>query len=113
MSRLRELEARRRVLLERCQRQRAELAERVAGLRAGVFFGARALPRLRQPLAWAAALAGLMLLGRAREALTLVVWVRTALSLASRATQLLRTIAQLRESRAARPARAAREVRTR
>jgi hypothetical protein len=113
VSRLRELEERRSVLLERCERQRAELAERVTALQAGGFLGAHALPRLRQPLAWAAALAGLMLLGRAREALTLVVWVRTALSLASRATQLLRVIAQLRESRAARTARPAREVRTR
>jgi hypothetical protein len=102
VSRLRDLEARRRLLIELCERQRAELAERIGRFGAGGLLGARILPRVRQPLAWAAALAGLMLLGRAREALTLVVWIRTALSLAARAARLLRVIARLRTARAAR-----------
>ena len=59
MSRLKQLEARRRVLIERCALQRVELGERLAELdpltmlrRAG---GAYAGPALRHPLAWAAA----------------------------------------------------------
>lgn len=103
MSRLKQLEARRRLLIARCAAQRVELAERLAELDpltllrgSGPAGGASAL---RHPLAWAAALAGLLFLGRTREVLTFVLWVRSALSLAGRIAQLLRLAAQLRSPR--------------
>ena len=104
MSRLKQLEARRRVLLERCDLQREELAVRLKALDpAAVLRGAGvggAVAGLRHPLAWAAALAGLLFLGRTREVLTFVLWVRSALSLAGRAAHLVRTLLQLRAPRA-------------
>jgi hypothetical protein len=115
MSRLQQLEARRRVLIERCEAQRAELGTRLAALDPfALLVGARAgpdAPRVRHPLAWAAALAGLLLLGRTREVLTFVLWVRSALALAGRAAQLVRLITQLRAPRAAPAAGAAGEGR--
>jgi hypothetical protein len=108
MSRLKQLEARRRVLIARCEAQRAQLGARLAALDPlALLRGTGAAPgaaRLRHPLAWAAALAALLLLGRTRELLTLVLWVRSALSLAGRAAHLVRLITQLRASRAARAA---------
>jgi hypothetical protein len=105
MSRIRQLQARRRVLLERCDEQREELAVRLKELDpttvlrgAGGLGGA--IAGLRHPLAWAVALAGLLFLGRTREVLTFVLWVRSALSLAGRAAHLVRALLQLRTSRA-------------
>ena len=110
MSRLTELEARRRVLLARCEVQRLELAQRLASLHregpqaedgrvAGVGRAAA-----RHPLAWIAALAGLTVLGRTRDVLALLAFVRTALTVASRAAQLLSFVAAVRARRAARRA---------
>jgi hypothetical protein len=105
MNRLKQLEARRRVLLERCDEQREELAAQLKKLDpttvlrgAGGIGGA--IVGLRHPLAWAAALAGLLFLGRTREVLTFVLWVRSALSLAGRAAHLVRALLQLRAQRA-------------
>ena len=103
MSRLKQLEARRRVLVRRCDEQRDELAARLAQLspasmlRASV--GGSDAGKLRHPLAWAAALAGLLFLGRTREVLTFVLWIRSALALAGRAAHLVRLLTQLRTPR--------------
>jgi hypothetical protein len=103
MSRLEQLKARRRVLIERCASERIELAERLAELDpftllrgAGAGGGAGAL---RNPLAWAAGLAALLFIGRTREVLTLVLWVRSALSVAGRVAQLVRLVTQMRAPR--------------
>lgn len=110
MSRSAELQARRRTLLARCEIQRVELAARLLELRneprrraqaavAGAGAAGAALAA-RHP-GWIAALAALALLGRTREVLTLLVWVRTALSVAARTGQVLRLIGSLRKERAA------------
>lgn len=104
MSRLKQLEARRRVLVRRCEEQREELAARLGALNpVSVLRGsARSAVsgRLRHPLAWAAALAGMLFLGRTREVLTFVLWIRSALALAGRAAQVVRLLTQLRAPRA-------------
>jgi hypothetical protein len=104
VSRVKQLEARRRVLIARCAAQRVELAERLAELDPltllrGVGAG-HGRPALRHPLAWAAVLAGLLFLGRTREVLTFVLWVRSALSLAGRVAQIVRGVTELRAVRA-------------
>lgn len=97
MSRLQTLEARRRVLIERCEQQRVELAQRLGRLNPDArMHGSGAGAPARHPLAWVAALAGVMLLGRTRDVLTLLVWLRTALSLAAGASKLLRLVAKWR-----------------
>jgi hypothetical protein len=110
VSRLAQLEARRLVLLARCEAQRAELSARAAdltamprrwlkgGLLGGLAGGAGARPTTH-PLAWIAALAGAMLLGRTREVLTFMVWTRSALSLVSRVTQVLALVGAARKLR--------------
>lgn len=105
MSRLKQLQARRRVLLARCAAERVELAERLADLDPFTLLRGAATGRgaaaLRNPLAWVAGLAALLFLGRTREIVTFVLWVRSALSLAGRAAQLLRALTQLRAQRGA------------
>ncbi|MGH8131872.1 MAG: hypothetical protein ACRETP_01355, partial [Steroidobacteraceae bacterium] len=54
----------------------------------------------RHPLAWMAALAGLMLLGRTRDVLTLLAWLRTVLSVAAGAARVVRLITRGRAPRA-------------
>jgi hypothetical protein len=110
MTRMRELEARRKMLLARCEAQRAELAQRMAQLHrqsrpatlaAGAGAGGIASPA-RHPLAWIGALSALMLLGRTREVLKLLVWARTALTVATRTARMLRLVRDLRRRRPAR-----------
>jgi hypothetical protein len=110
MSRRAELEIRRRVLLERCEVQRAELSRQLSALRApdllGLFpFGAAAArtagSAARHPLAWVLAIGALLLFGRTREIVKVLVWARAALGVASRVTQVVRLVANLRA--AARP----------
>jgi hypothetical protein len=109
VSRLAELEQRRRALLARCEAQRIELGCRVEQVRqfprqwlrartAGAA-GAATLGAGRHPLAWITAVGGLMLLGRTRQVLTLLVWARSALTLVSRATQVLTLLGALRKTR--------------
>lgn len=103
MSRLKQLEARRRVLLRQADAEREELAARLAALDPVRMLRASAQQAaaggLRHPLAWAA-LAGVLLLGRTRRALTFVLWARGALAFVGRAAQLVRLLTRLRASRA-------------
>jgi hypothetical protein len=115
VSRMTDLEARRRALLMRCEAQRAELSQRMAQLRGSPssWFGttrtgdsgsASSLLRTRHPLAWLAALAGLVAFGRTREVLTGIVWARSALSLIGRVSEVVTLATALRRSRSRKPA---------
>jgi hypothetical protein len=102
-----ELESRRQVLIARCELQRAEMALRVGELKndplrrvlAGALgsTGARhgGAP-LKHPLTWVVALAGLFLLRRPRQILTVLGWARSAVSMAAKASVALRVIGQVR-----------------
>ncbi len=103
MSRTSELEARRRVLLARCDEQRAELAYRLEQLRPAATLaglGSRA-PGLaaNHPLAWLAALAGIVTLFRPRKLLSWMTFATGAVSILSRATALLKVFSTLRSLR--------------
>jgi MYXO-CTERM domain-containing protein len=103
-SRLDALEARRQALLSKCEEQRLELAYRVAQItpkaaltawsrRAGGTAG-------KSPLAWVAGVAGLLLMLRRRRrsgsGIGGIGLVTGLLALATRATTILRVLAQLR-----------------
>jgi len=97
VSRMTELRARRADLLARCAEQRADLARRIAELRPGAASGgdgAESPERAgaRHPLGWIAVLVGLMLVTRAREVLSLLLFMRSAVALGARALQLLRLV---------------------
>ncbi len=96
MSRLRQLEARRRVLLGRCDEQREELAARLAALSPAAVLRGTGIPELRHPLTWLTALAAMLYFGRTRKVLTVVLWLRAALTLARRAARLVRLVSELR-----------------
>jgi hypothetical protein len=110
VSRMADLEARRRVLLARSETQRIALAARMAQLHqhsrpatlAAGLGGRDGGGPARHPLAWIGVLGGLMLLGRTRDVLKLLVWARTALAVASRAAQVLRMVRDMRRRRGAR-----------
>ncbi len=99
-SRIAALEARRRNLLNKCEEQRLELAYRFAQIRPREQLTAwtrhSANGAGKSPLAWVAALAGLLMMLRRRRMLSSVGWITGLLALASRATTVLRVIAQLR-----------------
>jgi hypothetical protein len=106
MSRMDELESRRRVLIARCELQRTEMALRaqefqedpVRRLLAGVL-GSGAQGRggaFRHPLTWAVAVAALFLLRRPRQLITLLGWARGAVTVATKAGIALRLLRQLR-----------------
>ena len=98
--RLEALEARRRALLNECEEQRLELAYRVAQIRPAEQLTAwtrrGGSGRGQSPLAWIAGLVGLLLMLRGRKVLSGVGWITGLVALASRATTVLRVIAQLR-----------------
>ena len=105
MSRRTELEARRRVLLARCDVQRAVLAREIAELRSAGVLGLLSLggtpgragrDAAHHPLAWALAIGGILLFGRTREALKIFVWARAALAVASRVAQVVRLVQHIR-----------------
>jgi hypothetical protein len=101
MTRMADLQARRRALLARCAQQRVEIAQRIAVLRpyhsgpAGV--GAQYAAR--HPLVWIAVLGVLLLMRRTRQVLTVLLFMRTAVGFATRAAQLLRLIGHSRAQR--------------
>jgi len=108
VNRTADLYVRRRVLIERCELQRADLASRMAELSASplrrvLSGGAAALVGAarggRHPLAWVATVVGLVLLRRPRQAVTLLAWTRTALTVLTRVTQVLAVMAALRRRR--------------
>jgi uncharacterized membrane protein len=105
MTRMADLQARRQALLVRCSEQRLELTQRIARLRPYqtqapglTIVGARYAAR--HPLAWIAVLGALMLMKRTRDVLSLLVFVRSALPVITRAVQLLRLIGHARAPRA-------------
>jgi hypothetical protein len=107
VSRLEELQKRREVLIRECAVQRGELGERIGELRASPLSraatellsrGGEGLPLLK-PLSWAAALAGLFLLRRPAQVLTILSMARTAVAFGSRAAMALKLIDQLRSRR--------------
>jgi hypothetical protein len=104
MSRMAELQARRRALLALCEAQRSELSQRLAQLHGGASADGLSPRPQRHPLAWVAALAGLTVLGRTRDVLTVLVWIRAALSVATRAAQVLSLVSQIRTRRSSRTA---------
>jgi hypothetical protein len=104
MSRIAELEERRRRLLARSDEQRAELAYRLEQLRPAAQvanWGSRA-PGMafNHPLAWLAAVAGIFTLLRPRKLLSWMTFATGAISILSRATTLLKLFATLRSLRA-------------
>jgi hypothetical protein len=102
-----DLVLRRQALLMRCEAQRAELSVRLAqavpqplrAVLAGRTGAGLAKGAARHPLAWLTALAGILVFGRAREVLTALVWARSALTLVSRATQVMTLVGALRGRR--------------
>jgi hypothetical protein len=103
MSRTSELEARRRVLLARCDEQRVELAYRLEQLRPSTALGGLGSrgPGLaaNHPLAWVAALAGIVTLFRPKKLLSWMTFATGALSILSRATALMKIFSTLRSLR--------------
>jgi hypothetical protein len=114
-----QLAARRRVLLARCELQRAEMAVRVGELKndplrrvlvgalGGSSVGHGRTP-LKHPLTWVVAIAGLFFLRRPRQVLTVLGWARTALEMAGKASLAMRVIGQVRSTFARAPRRAPR-----
>lgn len=100
------------MLIARCAMQRAELAQRVGQLKHDPFgqvlgraLGAAGGGRapLRHPLAWVLGIAGLLLLRRPRQLLSLLGVARSAVSMAAKASVALQLLGQLRGTRARRP----------
>jgi len=112
-SRIDALEARRQALLNKCEEQRLELAFRVAQINPSAQLTAWTRRSARgagkNPAVWIAALGGLLMMMRRRRVLSSVGWVTGLLALATRASTVLRVIAQLRavylSFKAARPPR--------
>jgi hypothetical protein len=103
MNRTAELEARRRALLARCDEQRAELAYRLEQLRPSAQMAnwSHKAPGMaaNHPLAWIAAVAGLVTLFRPKRMLSWMTLATGAISILSRATTLLKLFATLRSLR--------------
>src|SRR5262249_5576142 len=99
-SRLAMLEARRRTLMHKCEEQRLELAYRFAQIKPREQLTAwtrrSAAAPGKSPLTWLAGLVGLLLMLRRRRMLSGVGWITGLVAIASRATTLLRILAQLR-----------------
>jgi hypothetical protein len=99
-SRLAMLEARRRTLMHKCEEQRLELAYRFAQIRPREQLTAwtrrSAAAPGKSPLAWLAGLVGLLMMLRRRRMLSGVGWITGLVAIASRATMVLRVLAQLR-----------------
>jgi hypothetical protein len=112
VSRMTQLEARRRILIARCELQRAELALRVGEVKneplgrvlsAALGSGGGGRAPLKHPLTWALAIAGLLLLRRPRQILSVLGLARSAVSFAAKASVALRLFGQLRSTLARKP----------
>jgi hypothetical protein len=103
MSRRAELEERRRALLARCDEQRAELAYRLEQIRpsTAVANWTQRAPGIaaNHPLAWLAALAGIITLLRPKKVLSWLTFATGVMSILSRATALLKLFQTLRSLR--------------
>ena len=104
MTRMADLQARRRALLARSARQRVELTQRIAVLRpyptrAAGLTGAGAQYAARHPLAWIAVLGALLLMRRTRGVLSLLMFMRSAVPFITRTVLLLRLIGRARAER--------------
>jgi hypothetical protein len=99
-SRLAALEAKRIKLIHKCAEQRLELAYRFAQIRPREQLTAwtrrSATAPAKSPLTWIAGVVGLLLMLRRRRLLSGVGWMTGLIALASRATTVLRVLAQLR-----------------
>lgn len=108
MRQIEALEARRRALLARCDQQRIELAYRIAQISPGRHFsswlgtvGRLTRAGMSSPLAfWGISLGLALFVLRPRRLLGRLAWIGTALSLLSRASQIMRLLGQWREARA-------------
>lgn len=103
MSRIKELEERRRVLLARCEAQRAEVTYRLEQMRPRAQLAnlSRKGPEMamNHPLAWVAAAAGIITLLRPKRLLSWLTFATGMVSILSRATQLLKVFVALRSLR--------------
>jgi YqjK-like protein len=103
MSRRAQLEERLRALLVRCDEQRAELAYRLEQIRPStqVANWTQRAPAmaLNHPLAWLAAVAGIVILLRPRRLLSWLTFATGAMAILSRATALLKLFMTLRSLR--------------
>jgi len=98
-----ELEERRRVLLNRCDEQRAEIAYRLERIRpashlAGLATRAPQMA-LNSPLAWVAGVVGVLTLLKPKRLLGWMTFATGMVSILSRATQLLKVFVALRSLR--------------
>lgn len=100
MRRLRELEARRRSLIARCEQQRLEIAYRLAELSpaAQLATWSRRAPTsaASHPMTWLVSLATLLIMMRERRLVGWVGKVGAGMALLSRATAIVRLLRQLR-----------------
>ena len=103
MKRRAQLEERRRALLARCDEQRAELAYRLEQIRPAtqVANWTSRAPGMaaNHPLAWLAALVGVLTLLRPKRVLSWLTFATGAISILSRATALLKLFQSLRALR--------------
>ena len=100
---MKELEERRRALLMKCEEQRAELAYRLEQIRPAAqianFTQRAPAMAMNHPLAWVAAVAGIVTLLRPKRLLSWLTFATGAVSILSRATQLLKVFVALRSLR--------------
>ncbi len=100
---MKDLEERRRMLLARCDAQRAEVAYRLEQMRPRAQLAnlSHRAPEMamNHPLAWVAALAGIITLLKPKRLLSWLTFATGAVSILSRATQLLKVFAAIRSLR--------------
>jgi hypothetical protein len=100
MRRLRELEARRRGLIARCEQQRLEIAYRIAELSPAAQLSqwTRRAPTsaATHPLRWLVSLGTLLFMMRERRLIGWVGKLSTGVGLISRATAIVRLLRQIR-----------------
>ena len=100
---MKDLEERRRALLARCEGQRAEVAYRLEQMRprAQLANFSHNAPQMamNHPLAWLAAVAGIITLLKPKRLLSWLTFATGVVSILSRATQLLKVFVALRSLR--------------